>query len=194
MHDVFYDLLTPKDLRPKRFPRANYITQANLNTLEDFKELSSKELEKLVTVIYCLSIFYLITCTWFIEATWFTLFTNILCETFLQFEAVEELYEFYNLASQMIRYSRNTRLMPISNTRQSKRSNVKCTCQLNLLRPSHRSLPLVLYCLHYLLAWPMWLYDSVASMTKYQNESMFTSIACVLIRVHVVPAANHING
>jgi hypothetical protein len=55
MQDVFYDL-TPKDLRRKGFPRANYITQANLNTLEDFKEL-----EKLVTVRYCLPIFYLIT-------------------------------------------------------------------------------------------------------------------------------------
>ena len=58
MQDVFYDLVTPKHLRPNGFPRANYITQANLNTLEDFKEL-----EKLVTVRYCLPIFYLITCT-----------------------------------------------------------------------------------------------------------------------------------
>jgi hypothetical protein len=58
MHDVFYDLLTPNDLRPKVFPRANYITKTNLNTLEDFKEL-----EKVVIVRYCLPIFYLITCT-----------------------------------------------------------------------------------------------------------------------------------
>lgn len=58
MQDVFYDLVTPKEQRPKGFPRAKYITQEDLNTLGDFKKL-----EKLVTVRYCLPIFYLITCT-----------------------------------------------------------------------------------------------------------------------------------
>lgn len=86
MQIIFHDLVTkvPGD---KRFPRANHVTADDLKTLEDLKTDDFKELAKQVR--YCTH------CAFTFE--FLILFTNILCETFLQAKTLDELYKDYGL-------------------------------------------------------------------------------------------------
>jgi hypothetical protein len=105
--NIFYDLVTkvPWD---KRFPRANHITVDDLNTLgdsfDDFKALEKR-------VRYCTH------CALTFE--FLILFTNILCETFLQAKTLDELYKDYGLGKHSDQLYKDYQTIQVASSEQT---------------------------------------------------------------------------
>jgi hypothetical protein len=94
--------------RDKRFPRANHITADDLNTLGDSFDVF-KALEKQVR--YCTH------CALTFE--FLILFTNFLCETFLQDKTLDELYEDYGLGKHSDQLYKDYQTIQVASSEQT---------------------------------------------------------------------------